>query len=70
MKTKEIKSHVLVKKVCKLGSDDDIRSLINQFKQTPFIGLFDTGKTWFTVHEKYFVKYLKKFGRMDLSHYL
>jgi hypothetical protein len=59
-----------VKILCKTQSDEEIRKYILVFKETPLIGLFNTGRTWFDLEEKTFVKYLKKFDRKEISFYL
>jgi hypothetical protein len=57
-----------VKKVCKESSDKEITLLIQQSKTERFPSFVETSTdTWFDVTEKYFKKYLKMFGRTNIS---
>ena len=57
-----------VKQICKESSDETIILVIKDFKNTPFNGiLVENGETWFSVSKDYFKKYLKKFGRTNIS---
>ena len=58
----------LVKKICKESSDETIILVIEDFKNKPFNGiLVETDETWFSISKDYFKKYLKKFGRTNIS---
>jgi hypothetical protein len=56
-----------VKKVCQEATDESMYQVIEQYKKQPFVGLFDTNTTWYDITKDYFKKYLKKFGRTNIS---
>ena len=56
-----------VKKVCQEATDESIYQVIEEYKKQPFVGLFDSGTTWYDITKDYFKKYLKKFGRTNIS---
>jgi hypothetical protein len=53
-----------VKKLCKESSDERIIFFIKDFKNTPY---HKTDETWFSISKDYFKKYLKMFGRNNIS---
>jgi hypothetical protein len=65
---KTLTTREFVKKVCKEGSDESITSLIQEWKTERFPSFVESStETWFDVTEKYFKKYLKMFGRTNIS---
>ena len=56
-----------VMKVCQNATDESIYQVIEQYKSQPLVGLFDGGTSWYDVSKEYFEKYLKQFGRTNIS---
>ena len=65
---KTIALREFVKKLCRESSDEKIIFVIEDFKNRPFNGiLVETDETWFSISKDYFKKYLKMFGRTNIS---
>jgi hypothetical protein len=56
-----------VEKVCSDASDKGLVDVIQFLKDTPFVGLFDNGQTYYDIAKEYFPKYLKKYGRKNIT---
>jgi hypothetical protein len=56
-----------VMKVCQYGTDQSIYQVIEQYKNQPLVGLFDSETSWYDVSKDYFKKYLEMFGRTNIS---
>jgi hypothetical protein len=67
-KTQSLKE--FVKQICKEAKDETIILVIKDFKNKPFNGIqtgYKIDETWFSISKDYFKKYLKMFGRTNIS---